>query len=1085
MSVIFEIFEGLVATNSPADYVFKHPVLLSSAWHAVLSNNLTTPKQEETLARLIYVTHAMQDDPQKYPIGPGPIERIYGQAKRGEITKEQALELAVAPAAYSLLSPFYVRLLSINAERRAQQSDWQTGVAIEQLILSALDSRRGQIEVDQDEMDFIAVIHWLDIVSRAVWEVPDSSLFHDALKRGLRLAAVINDPGDLYSPAEILHRLGILHLDPYVYARQSENYEQQWRLWQERFDQQRNRDMRGMTADADRIPRAEVALPEAAKFLRQAAPHRSGIHRGLTLKALVQALVWQRAVGLTPDSSEVEEVANEALSLLPSQGHEAARVEIENLLRWNGNDQRHQQSTDSATLENARRMLLQPLDEWVARNAPQEVIQLFMQTARAVSTHPNLALKLWFVVASIIPGQEEQLKSTYYTAGRNLVQLAFPPKDLPAQGQRLAARVAAVQALGHDSYTTAAMIFSLATHSGATNEESSGIKVLDYAAGLDTKFAQDFEALILYTRSVLRHDAAVTALENHQSGEAAGLYILSAYDLLAIQQPQMALHMFEDALDLTIGGDARAIQSVVAFIADVAVRLEQQLGDLVTYKLQVVCRELLSRIIQPGGPINPVLLLFLWQAAKGNAFSRALASGARLAWLETADAQRMEENIRKLAAHVTPQPWGLFDDSQLLTSYVSSGEQHGGSTAGEQLGNLQITFDTAVNRQLVMRDVPAESWFLTDTTLQAALGSSTVLLVQYIGSVPSGSLAIFTLFATRETLGMTVGTLPDLFSGTVVYEGQEGSGGRIVSSLFAPFVESLRKSVQEEPGPRIASDEALNILRGEMGDFFGGGLAEKLETFRNAGKNHLCICPHGPFHFFPFHLFGDEDHPLTQQWNVTYLPNLRLLDPSRTAAKRTQDLIVIGLDFKEGNTRGLPPLSGPQAEAEEIAHTTGCPSITGPAVSRSSVLDALQSYGRIHIATHGDLEVSTPAFQCLYLSPHAGGDLLNAYEILRLDLRGVDLVTLSACETALGRFDLGDNLRGIPASLLVAGVSTIIGTLWPVETNTAQTFFISFYSHLQGGVTKGEAFHAAQIDTRTQYHQYRDWGAFYLIGAVA
>ena len=128
--------------------------------------------------------------------------------------------------------------------------------------------------------------------------------------------------------------------------------------------------------------------------------------------------------------------------------------------------------------------------------------------------------------------------------------------------------------------------------------------------------------------------------------------------------------------------------------------------------------------------------------------------------------------------------------------------------------------------------------------------------------------------------------------------------------------------------------------------------------------------------------------------------------------------------------------------------------------------------------------VSAPSFQCLYLSPHAGGDLLNAYEILRLDLRGIDLVTLSACETALGRFDLGDNLRGIPASLLIAGVSTIVGTLWPVETNTAQTFFTSLYSHLQGSVTKGEAFHAAQEDTRSQYHQYRDWGAFYLIGAI-
>jgi CHAT domain-containing protein len=128
--------------------------------------------------------------------------------------------------------------------------------------------------------------------------------------------------------------------------------------------------------------------------------------------------------------------------------------------------------------------------------------------------------------------------------------------------------------------------------------------------------------------------------------------------------------------------------------------------------------------------------------------------------------------------------------------------------------------------------------------------------------------------------------------------------------------------------------------------------------------------------------------------------------------------------------------------------------------------------------------VSAPSFQCLYLSPERSSEVLNAYEILRLDLTGVDLVTLSACETALGRVDLGDNPRGFPASLLIAGVSTIIGTLWPVETNAAKFFFTAFYSRLGSNVTKCAAFAAAQQATRARLPQYRDWGAFYLIGAV-
>ena len=95
-----------------------------------------------------------------------------------------------------------------------------------------------------------------------------------------------------------------------------------------------------------------------------------------------------------------------------------------------------------------------------------------------------------------------------------------------------------------------------------------------------------------------------------------------------------------------------------------------------------------------------------------------------------------------------------------------------------------------------------------------------------------------------------------------------------------------------------------------------------------------------------------------------------------------------------------------------------------------------------------------------------------------------DLITLSACETALGRFDMGDNLRGFPESLLIAGVSTIVGTLWPIETSCSRYFFVRLYAALRDGVNKGDAFRKAQLQTRRKFPQYRDWGAFYLTGAV-
>jgi len=92
------------------------------------------------------------------------------------------------------------------------------------------------------------------------------------------------------------------------------------------------------------------------------------------------------------------------------------------------------------------------------------------------------------------------------------------------------------------------------------------------------------------------------------------------------------------------------------------------------------------------------------------------------------------------------------------------------------------------------------------------------------------------------------------------------------------------------------------------------------------------------------------------------------------------------------------------------------------------------------------------------------------------------LVTLSACETALGRFDRGDNLFGFPAMFLALGAECVIGTLWEVESQSAQTFFTSLYNDLYSGTPRRQAFLHAQQVTRARHPQQRDWGAFCYMG---
>ena len=130
------------------------------------------------------------------------------------------------------------------------------------------------------------------------------------------------------------------------------------------------------------------------------------------------------------------------------------------------------------------------------------------------------------------------------------------------------------------------------------------------------------------------------------------------------------------------------------------------------------------------------------------------------------------------------------------------------------------------------------------------------------------------------------------------------------------------------------------------------------------------------------------------------------------------------------------------------------------------------------------MDTAAPDFACIYLSAGANSSdgRLFAHEILRWDLRETELVTLSACKSALLRFDLLDNLYGIGPALLRAGAGAVIGALWPVTADVAETFFNRLYAALSSGSHRFEAFADAQAETRAQHPQLRDWTSFVYLG---
>ena len=246
----------------------------------------------------------------------------------------------------------------------------------------------------------------------------------------------------------------------------------------------------------------------------------------------------------------------------------------------------------------------------------------------------------------------------------------------------------------------------------------------------------------------------------------------------------------------------------------------------------------------------------------------------------------------------------------------------------------------------------------------------------------------------------------------------------------------------------------------------------------------LIIVPHGSLHKLPFASLTHDGHFLMEHYTISTAPSASVL--SYVTKKRNPNHHRL-LAFANPKTM-YPPLP---ATETEVAHIR--PLFTGKAevykgANATETRARLQSGAPdvIHFASHGEFNERQPMQSGLLLSRDRKNDgRLQVHELFGLNLKNANLVTLSACQTALAKIESGDDMIGLSRGFIYAGTPALLASLWDVEDDATATLMEAFYSNWLGKkMSRPEALRRAQLtvknNPRTSDPYY--WAAFEMIG---
>ena len=433
-------------------------------------------------------------------------------------------------------------------------------------------------------------------------------------------------------------------------------------------------------------------------------------------------------------------------------------------------------------------------------------------------------------------------------------------------------------------------------------------------------------------------------------------------------------------------------------------------------------------------------------------------------------------------------------------------------------------------------DAPRETsaWQAEEETLQSELS--------HAGGLGAGLLTPVTLDAVRAALPAGA-VLVEYLRWSVFEPQRTGRGIPWRGQRYAAMVLRARGAPQWfDLGDAQAIEASCDTLRAALRDA-GSDTDDVLAAsvtlhaalvapFAHllAGAQQLLVAPDGGLNLVPFGVLGDP--MLGERMAVIHVASGRDLVRASEVAGGGGVHAIVDPDFDAGCAQApaaaecfrFAPLPGTRDEAEAIRAVFPQARVSAGVEASVATLMAVERPALLHVATHGffappadlkrrggrsdllqvgdELLMLQRALPSADVNPmlHAGlalaganggtsgqpARLVTAAELAALNLRGTELVVLSACDTGLGVADHGEEFAGLRRAFAIAGAASQVISLWEVEDDAAPLLMREFYRLLAAGEGRAAAlWHAQQaVRGRPRFAHPSAWAAFVVWGGA-